>query len=355
MLPLDEHLRPKATRWIRALRRQTRRVWLAQDDKDTEQLAIELTLAVAAVRVLDLEVFQATHGTRYEQHRNAHAAGQAVNGMTLVRNAEMHLPLVLSPASNPVYGFTYDPHGESANHVFLNAKWEMYDDLPERVREDARTARRCHTGYRTALEGIPVTETLLEALAFFCECDPRLAAVAEQGDLPLPILSGTLAHYHRLDVREPSLREVDARLRDLVAQRSPNGEWREITYVIRSPDGERIERFAGFEEAGPYSSAGARNGVTAWVDYPNVVVQDLERGHPYFLVRNGERLEVSLLDGVPAVDRAALHELDLPHAPETPDRWVIGFWRSLDTFDHAFTRGLHWHHVVRDDELRVPR
>jgi hypothetical protein len=219
---LDEALRHKGTRWFRTLHRQIGATWRAQAE-DADAVGIELALAVTAVRVLDLEVFRAALGPAYETTRSGHPGGPVVDGMTLVRNAELHMPVVFTPASNPWVGVE-DAGGRSNPYVFHDATWQRWDELPAAVRQNRRTSRRCHVGYRDALQGRRVTETLFLALSFFRSLDPTLEPRDSRGELqdfPLPPLKGTTFRYDRLHPDEPSLVDVERRLEQAVSCRNP--------------------------------------------------------------------------------------------------------------------------------------
>jgi hypothetical protein len=352
----DEDLRSKAVRWMGALQRQTRAVWTAQGE-DPEAVAIECSFAATAVRVLDLEVFQRVHGSDYEQLRASHPAGRVVDGMTLVRNAEMHLPVVLTPASNTIVGVETRRNGDPRHYVFCDATWPRYDEVPHAVRSDPRAAARCHNGYRQALAGKPVTETFIIALSLFHELDPTLPPRNPAGELvgfPLARPKGPRYSYHRLHPDEPPLDEVVARLRAAVEQRSPRGGWREIHYVIRAPHDGHVARFAGFEQA-RWAWAGGREGVTSWVDYPALVTRDVERGYPCYLVDGDARTRLTMRDGTLEVEGSSLSSISLPEAPACPDWWQIGLALSFDPCAHASSRGIDWRDVVASDRLAVLR
>lgn len=214
-LIIPAELNPKAQRWLRALYLQTRDTWRSQSD-DPESVATHLALAVTAVRVLDLEVFDAVHGSAYRARRDSDQRGEVINGMTLVRNAEVHLPITIEPASDPVFGSESSPSGRSRNYVFWNARWCAYADLPMEVRENTRTARRCHQGFEHQLQHREVTETLMDVIEFFDELDPAATPRTASGGLPsfpLKPAKGTLSNYHRMHPSEPSHREVERRIR----------------------------------------------------------------------------------------------------------------------------------------------
>lgn len=283
LLPTDDLLRPKAQRWMRAFQRQIRATWLAQSEDlpnagPAEAVGVSLALAAAAVRVLDLEVFDALHGARYRQERDSSRAGRVVNGLTLVRNAEIHLPAIMTPASNILVGCHSDPAGDSWNYTFDYVTWARHENLPAEVRLNTKTSSRCHQGYIEGLQSRPVTETLLDVFCFFRSLDPELIAYDAKGKLdgfPLPASKGSGHAYYRLHPDEPTQEDVLQRLTKAARDKNPSAEWREICFVFRDPAVGAILRFAGYEKAHPWAMAGERRGVTTWVDYPELVLRDI--------------------------------------------------------------------------------
>ena len=187
-----------------ALQRQVEAAWLATLENDSvlcrdhgpeldlEPLGVELAFALVAVRVLDLEVFDGRNDRAYQAHRANRAEGRVVNGFTLMRNAEVHLPIVVDPGvkralSVPVLrpGQVWPFRGQFR----LFPSWRPFDELPTDVRETKMTANRCKDSYREHVAGKLILDTLLDAVRFFYGCDPSLAAVADSGELlhfPLP-------------------------------------------------------------------------------------------------------------------------------------------------------------------------
>ena len=195
----------KAHRWMLALQRQVRATWIATVDNnsvlcrthgvepDVAPVGVELALALVAVRVLDLEVFHHGHGQRYFDHRASTAEGRVVDGMTLIRNAEVHLPTVVDPQIDAALGIPWEwldsDEWPYASQFQLAPAWLPFADLPEEVRDHAGTSSRCKDTYAEALAGRLVVDTLLDAVAFFAGCDPTVAARDSDGELacfPLP-------------------------------------------------------------------------------------------------------------------------------------------------------------------------
>ena len=203
--PVPPDRAAKAKRWMLALQRQVRATWIATVDNnsvlcrthgiesDVAPVGVELALALVAVRVLDLEVFHHGHGQRYEDHRASKPGGRVVDGMTLIRNAEVHLPTVVDPQVDAALSIPLEwldsDEWPYASQYQLAPVWLPFADLPEEVRDHDRTSSRCKDSYADALAGRLVVDTLLDAVAFFRECDPAVAARDSDGELacfPLP-------------------------------------------------------------------------------------------------------------------------------------------------------------------------
>ncbi|MEX1005802.1 MAG: hypothetical protein WD156_10600 [Acidimicrobiia bacterium] len=196
----DAERHAKGRRWMRALQRQVADAWAATTETDTslcgvhgmeaecEVVAISTAFAVTAARVVDYEVFHAEHGQAYLDAKQSERQGQVVDGLVLIRNAEIHLPVILDPDVPRVLSLlTRD--GRSAFRVV--PKWKPYGQLPPDVQNNTKTSKRCHAAYQATVAGEPVIETLLDAIAWFVKCDPSLAHRDEAGELmgfPLPEL-----------------------------------------------------------------------------------------------------------------------------------------------------------------------
>jgi hypothetical protein len=343
---------------MRTLQKQIGAVWAAQQE-DLQAVTIELALAVTAVRVLDLEIFEASAGRSYRDSRSADRRGAAINGMTLVRNAEIHMPVTLdSLARSTLSGVRTDiAAGTHENYEFMDAVWQPYDALPDQVRESERIAQRCHSGYQTSLELRRVTETLFQAFTFYAGLAPEAVSRDARGGIhgfPLKPARGTRGIYYRMHPDEPPTDQVCSRLVDLVANRNPPGAWREIHYAMLDPQSGGVLRYAGYEER-PLAIAGERNGVVSWVDFPDLLLRDVSRGYRYYFKRDSLREQVAASNGALRIGEKRLEELSMPAFPERPDWWSIGFFRSNDTFEHAATRGVDWRDVVQRSELHVSR
>lgn len=148
-----------AQRWMFALQRQVRATWIATIDNatslcedhgmevDVEPVAVELTFALVAVRVLDKEVFTSSHGLTYEGHRNHECA--VINGMTLIRNTAVHVTRTLDPrverALSVPWQWRSSVDWPYQGQFQLLPSWVQWSELPteiarhERTREGVRT------------------------------------------------------------------------------------------------------------------------------------------------------------------------------------------------------------------------
>ena len=97
-----------------------------------------------------------------------------------MRNAEIHLPMILDPDSYRVLSL-YRP--ETGQLFSVIPRWKPYAELPLEIQNDTKTSQRCHDAYQAAVEGESVIETLLDTLAWFLACDPSLARRTAAGEL----------------------------------------------------------------------------------------------------------------------------------------------------------------------------
>ena len=269
---------------MRALQRQVADVWLATIETDTslcrfhgieaeaEVVAISTAFAVTAARVLDLEVLQAEHDQQYLDAKQADRQGRVVDGLVLIRNAEVHLPVILDPDADRVLSLNSPDRGQLFRVI---PKWKPYASLPPEVRNNTKTARRCHDSYRAAVEGESVIETLLDALAWFLSCDPSLARRDAAGELvhfPLPEL-----FQHDYERRHPAWKrrlEFEAELRDVAAARAPGGDFRAIRHRLVDDEG-ITHAYCGF--------ARTRGGGSSFTESPEQIAWDVAAGYAYYV------------------------------------------------------------------------
>ena len=164
---------------------------------DLAPLSVELAFALVAVRALDLEIFDGRSNRAYQTLRASRVEGRVVEGFTLMRNADIHLPSVVDPGIDRALSVPVMPPGQVwpfRGQFRLFPFWRPFDDLPADVRETKLTANRCKESYREHVAGKLILDTLLDAVRFFYECDPSVAAVDGSGELlhfPLPTVLPT--------------------------------------------------------------------------------------------------------------------------------------------------------------------
>jgi hypothetical protein len=189
-----------------ALQRQVAATWVATFEHDSvlcrdhgleldiEPVGVELAFALVAVRVLDHEVFAGSHGSAYERQRGGCDEGRVVDGMTLMRNVEIHVPDVLDPGVDRALSVPVLRLGQALpfrGQFRLFPSWRQFDELPREVRETKKTATHSIASYREFVAGKLIVDSLLDTVRFFYACDPSIAAVTDDGELlhfPLPTL-----------------------------------------------------------------------------------------------------------------------------------------------------------------------
>ncbi|WP_405467489.1 hypothetical protein [Streptomyces canus] len=251
-------------------------------DVDSERVALEIAPALAAVRTLDLEVFRAglsdADNQLYLALHKTDPQGQVVLGLVLARNADIHLPAALDLHVDRVVG--------NDDGYRVMPCWLTYDKLPTVVRANKRspgskngTSDASHDAYRDVVGGHLVTETLLDAFAFFRRCDPTLARRAPGTDdlahFPLPVTTTGDGHdYERRHPDQPNRADFGAEVRRLTEDIPPSGSSREISYRLDSDGtavycGHTVERF-GLRSAFTESAA--------------QIVRDVRAGYAYVAV-----------------------------------------------------------------------
>ena len=292
---------------------------------DCEVVAISTAFAVTAVRVLDLEVFQAEHGHQYLNAKSASRLGSVVDGFVLIRNAEIHLPAVLDPDAPRVLNL-------GARWRVL-PRWKPYAELPSVVQTSTKTAARCHAAYQSSVQGTSVIESLLDALKWFLEADPSIAQVDREGELeqfPLPEL-----WQHDYERRHPMWRgraDVAQELRIDAAGRLPTGERRTVQHRLNDRSG-NVLAYCGYTHHGTRSSA--------FTEFPEQVVRDVGAGYCY------EAGTPSAGGTPPAALAVKGLELCLGSVPLAfADLWAFG----VDSPDEDTWRG--WFELIEADAFK---
>ncbi|MEV0131428.1 hypothetical protein AB0H83_23560 [Dactylosporangium sp. NPDC050688] len=342
----DEHL-AKAVLYMRALRRAVIAFWYATIE-DRQAALIEAVQACLVVNILDEAVFQDALGLPYQKVRADHRLGRVVTGLELVRNCETHAPVAFDGllVERRLIGIAV--HGRTIYR--LVPAWADYADLPpiyvdlphSATSNQMRARREAQHGYRSAVAGRSVVETLLDAIAFFQHVEPRL--VTREG----PALQ--YAYVELLPDRDPAAGEpdhvlltrpmgldtfevflpplatrsterraalwpaADAHLKTSVKtakETAPTAPYRQIQYQLRNHD--NVIGYAGVTPGNP---------AWTWVERAQQVRRDVRGGYRYVAVQGDQQIEVVehghqrvaalLADGTDVL--VTLPDGDTPHA-----------------------------------------
>lgn len=302
-------------------------------DVDTERIALETAPALAAIRTLDQEVIHASQSLsdqdRYRSLLASDPQGQAVRGLLLLRNADIHLPATVDVMADRIVG--------GVNHVRVFPAWQPYDQLPDAIRTSTKTSTGAHNAYRAAVGGHLVVDTLLDAFAFLQRCDPTLARyVPGTEDLEYFPLRQYITHdYDRRHPDQPSRPQVEAEVRRLTQQTPPLGKGRVI-----------VHSFSG-DEATIYCGTTVRSFISMDFTEPeDQVARDIQAGYPYVAATtDGTHQVVSVgignrlfVDGSPLAQLSLRSPQDHPHAEVCQERWQVA---ATDAFEYRTQRHLH--------------
>lgn len=323
VLPLPASHLSKAQFHVRGLRRALIDYWYATLE-DAEAAALEATRATFAINILDEAVFEDAFGDRYRTRRAKSRLGRVVMGLELIRNCETHAS-VAYPDLLVLAGMFGVPSFRVGNLMRSVFRWAEYADLPSGYRDvgasatpNQRRARgEAQDGYRFAVQGRLVTETIFDALAFFQALDERLLGPsapalrwaygeshAELPDTDPRFEEPTAWHLARpmgLDRFEPFLPDIACRYferrtaqwpaaDDTLKQRVkaakkglPATAAREVTSVI-SADG-TVVGFGGY-------TTGTDSWRGSWVERRMQVWHDVRRGFRYFVLHEGTQVDL---------------------------------------------------------------
>lgn len=324
---------------MRSLQRQVAAIWQATVETETrlvlgggveseaETVAIAVAHASIATRVLDRHVFNDEYprsgktyrSSKYERFRDSDGQGRVLTGLTLIRNSEIHLPVVIDPDVDRVLSIP----GTDPTLLRVFPRWRPYRVLPAAMRERRTRGdrRREALAYRSHLAGRLVTETMLDALGFFLRCDPSLARRASDGEFehfPLPEL---IQHdpYERRHPEWPPVDSVSADVRSEVTAKPPNGLEREILHRLVDGDG-NVEAYVGYTQVTPIYRE-------AFIEPPEQITADVEGGFRYHFADADVRLAA---DGRLTVNGNELDDIALPPFPAPGgDARTEEVWRGL--------------------------
>ena len=275
---------------------------------DHGHVGTSLAVAVVAVRVVDL-LLTSHHEDRYVETKRRSRNGRAVDGLTLLRNAEIHADDAIDVKVARVITWV---DSEGASRCRIDPTWKRYEDLPEGARS-TRTSQRCHDAYKEAVGGAGAFSVLMDSIAWFDACDARLAPRDAEGELmffPLAPLVGT--HQQRRHPRLASDSDIAETMRSELQERNPTGTSREISVRIAVPGCEPA--FGGWTSVKP----GFRQQFTERISQ---IEADLMRGYSY--VVKGTPLEARA--GVVWRGSTPLLDVGLPQEPAegpTADVWL---------------------------------
>lgn len=350
---------------MRGLRRAVIAYWYATLESK-EAAHIEAARAATVVNVLDESVFQTALGQPYQDLRARDRLGQVVTGLELVRNCEIHAPVDAPEllVESRLIGVPLSSGGQLMRAVY---KWAEEADLPDAYKtlsngasDAVRRARgEAQHGYRQAVQGRVVTETLLDAIRWFEGIDatlavgspfePRYAYAEVPAKDPVGCADGEnistfIAPLAGLDSREVLLPDLATRWHERrAAGTGAIDDWfvqavkrarkdaafgrRTIESVIR--DGDKVVGYGG--------STPTVLGANSWVERAAQVRKDVDAGAAYVVSDSGGTevavaasghksvvalqgdvdLMLSLPDGEPPIDAARLRLVE-----EYPDAYL---------------------------------
>jgi hypothetical protein len=290
--------------------------------EDPEAATLEAASASFFVNILDEAIFEPALGDPYRQIRARDRLGRVVTGLELIRNCEIHSPILADGllVERQLLGVPLHQGGQAMRSVYA---WAEYDRLPEEYRSLEREASErqqrargeAQDGYRKAVQGRHVIETLLDAVAFFEGLDTRLVKLAgpelpwaygeAYAELPIgepsAIQGWILARPLGLDQFELFLPDIVCRYTERRSARWPAADdtlKNRRRQASRQQPGGRCRRvahalFDGSELIG-YSGISPDNGST-WVERRRHVWRDVRSGYRYYV--QSDEIEVDLAIG----------------------------------------------------------
>jgi hypothetical protein len=364
-LPLPGPALDKAQQYMRGLRRSVLSYWYATLE-DLEAATLEAASASFFVNILDEAIFETALGDPYRQIRARDRLGRVVTGLELIRNCETHSPILADGllVERQRLGVPLHQGGQAMRSVYA---WAEYDRLPEEYRSLERDASErqqrargeAQDGYRKAVQGRHVIETLLDAAAFFEGLDTRLVqppgpalpwAYGEAyGELPigdpLAIQGWILARPLGLDRFELFLPDIVCRYTERRSARWPAADdtlKNRRRQASRQPPGGRCRQvvvglFDGSELIG-YSGITPDTGST-WVERRRQVWRDVRSGYRYYVQSDEIEVDLALSDHEQVVARPAGGTGDLLQSlPPAPSSGGLSRERleMVETYDDLY-------------------
>lgn len=284
-----------------------------------DQVIISLDHALTTIRTLDLEVLQKSDPAEYLKLRTSDPQGQSVRALT-------------GPRNNAVHGMDIvDPDIASALAVpdtslyIINPRWKATADVPTAMfhNQQKRVDTKLELAYTTAAAGRPILDTLLDSVAFFERCDPRLAKRDPVNNLAgFPLTPYPVANrYRRLHPDWSSESDWDVELRRKATGSVPGGIQREILGRVAVGDQTIVCGWTIVDKS--------RN--EAFTESIDQVSADIAKGYQYFVLQGSESLPV--IAAASGLLAGTVPFLDLPLS-------------SLETDSHPWKE---WWKLVQDD------
>lgn len=350
---LDEASFAKAAHYVRALRRAILSYWNSTIE-GKEAALIEAAMASIIVNVLDESVFGATQGEPYNAHRVGDRLGKVVVGLELVRNCEVHAPVIYPDllVERRMIGVPLNNGAQAMRQVW---HWAEYHDLPAGYVDVATTASdaqkrargEAQHGYREAVQGRSVIETLFDAERFFLNLEPRLrphqadALTYSFAEVQLPDgmglyrpLEGSVGSvslpdmatrwYERTEVLQTPADEYFEKLRKSLVKDTPASE-RAVTHRIL--DRGRCIGYTGI----------SGNGVArlTWVERSAQIGRDIKNGAVYTLEHDDGKTPVVATDNLKL--SADVGSIDLlASLPEAEDALGLGRLRFSESYPDLY-------------------
>jgi hypothetical protein len=324
-IPLPDVALRKAQRYARALRRAVLAYWYATIE-DPEAAALEAITATLYVNILDEAVFEPALETSYRTIRSQHQLGRVVTGLELIRNCETHSSILADDllVQKQMLSVPLHQGGRIMRCVYA---WAEYDQLPDDYRNlpsgagdrQSRARGEAQDGYRKAVQGRHVIETLLDAMAFFELLDPRLIGVdgpplewayAEAyGELPIGenrdsgAQAWLVARPLGLDQFELFLPDIVCRYserrsarwlaadmtlerrRRLLRDQLPGETEREVAHALYEDN--RLIGFSGY-------GSGRRSPRSSWVERKQQVWRDVRSGYRYYVRHDNGEVDLTI-------------------------------------------------------------
>ncbi|MGW2585343.1 hypothetical protein ACWCYZ_29175 [Streptomyces virginiae] len=306
---------------------------------DTERIALEAAPALAAIRTVDLEVIcnslAPAEKTRYQQLLKDDPQGRVVRGLTLLRNADTHVPATIDVPADRVVG------GSGLGYRVMPT-WLPFDQLPAAIQNNPQNRASVVEAYKDAVGGQLVMDTLLDAFAFLRTCDPTLPRyIRGTNDLEyFPLRPYTTHDYDRRHPDQPSRPRLETEIRRRTQENPPYGTGRIILH--------------SFTRAGRtiYCGNTVRHDInTAFVEPDEQVVKDIRAGFPYATITpDGRSLNVTANeDGDLCVDGALLAAVPLL-APQHHANPAVceGWWELTSNDAFLYRRQRHLQEGIRD-------